>query len=142
MIEARTFQVLACEVSIATTCRDIAGQLDYVAVKATQLYPVARHVAYRVDRLDTEYVIRENDEIWFRDGSADRVLIELFRRLYAVVYAEMSQSLRLHAGCGAHQGRLFLAAGPKGAGKSTYLRLLLLHLLRLVLSLNPMLLLL
>jgi hypothetical protein len=52
-------------------------------------------------------------------------MIELFRRLYAVVYAEMSRSLRLHAGCGAHQGRLFLAAGPKGAGKSTLMTRLL-----------------
>ena len=125
MIHARTFQVLACEISIATTCPDIAEKLDYVAVGATQQYPVSRQIAYRVERTDDQYLVWEDEDVWFRDGSADRVLIELFRRMYAVVYAEMRGCPRLHAGCGGYQGRLFLAAGPKGVGKSTLMSRLL-----------------
>jgi hypothetical protein len=86
---------------------------------------VSRQVAYRVEHTDGEYLVWENDDEWYRDGSADRVLIELFRRLYVVVYGEMRGCARVHAGCGAYQGRLFLAAGPKGAGKSTLMTRLL-----------------
>jgi hypothetical protein len=67
----------------------------------------------------------EDDDLACRDGSADRVLIELFRRMYAVVYAQMADSPRLHAGCGEHAGTLFLAVGAKGAGKSTFMTHLL-----------------
>ncbi|HVC21739.1 MAG TPA: hypothetical protein VNE16_16825 [Vicinamibacterales bacterium] len=119
MTAARTFQVLGCEVSIATACPEIAGRLDYVVVSAVQQYPVSRRVAYQVDREDDGYLVRENGNVWYRDGSADRVLIELFRRMHAIVYGQMHGRLRLHAGCGSYQGKLFLTAGPKGVGKST-----------------------
>lgn len=125
MSHTRTFQVLACEISLATTCGEIAEKFDYVSVNATQDYPLLRQVAYRVAREDEEYVLWENGEVWCRDGNADRIVIELFRRLYAVVYAEMSGCPRLHAGSGEYQGRLFLAVGPKGAGKSTLMTRLL-----------------
>lgn len=125
MIHARTFQVLACEFSIATACDEIADRLDYVSVSATQHYPVSRQVAYRIELTEAEYLLWEDGRVWFRDGSADRVLIELFRRVYAMVYAEMRGCPRLHAGCGEYQGRLFLAAGAKGAGKSTLMTRLL-----------------
>lgn len=125
MIHARTFQVLACEVSIATTCREIADKLDYVAVRAEQQYPLSRRVAYQIDRDDDTFLIRENDEVCFDDGSADRILIELFRRMHAVVYGQMAGCPRLHAGSGMCEGTLFLAAGPKGVGKSTLMTRLL-----------------
>ncbi len=125
MIHTRTFQVLACEFSIATPCDEFAERLDYVSVSATQHYPVSRALAYRIERTDGEYLLWEDSGVWYRDGSADRVLIELFRRVYAVVYAEMRGCPRLHAGSGEHYGRLFLAAGPKGAGKSTLMTRLL-----------------
>ncbi len=69
-----------------------------------QQYPLSRQVAHLVERTDDDYLVWENEDVWFRDGSADRVLIELFRRLYAVVYAQMSGCPRLHAGCGGYRG--------------------------------------
>ena len=125
MISVRTFQVLACEVSITTSCPQIADKLDYVTVRAVQHYPVSRQVSYRIERADDEYLVWENDDLSYRDGSADRVLIELFRRMYAAVYAQMADSPRLHAGCAEHDGMLFLAVGPKGVGKSTLMTRLL-----------------
>jgi hypothetical protein len=125
MIHSRVFQLLACEVSIATPCREIADKLDYVAVRAEQQYPLSGRVAFRIERDDEAYLLWENDNVWLRDGSADRIFIELFRRMHTVVYGQMAGSPRLHAGSGAYQGQLFLAAGPKGVGKSTLMTRLL-----------------
>ncbi len=125
MIHTRTFQVLACEVSIATACREIADRLDYVSVRAEQQYPLSGRVAFRVERDDDAYLLWENGDVSLRDGSADRVVIELFRRMHSVVYGQMAGSPRLHAGSGVYQDMLFLAAGPKGVGKSTLMTRLL-----------------
>jgi hypothetical protein len=125
VIHARTFQVLACQVSISTACCEIADRLDYVAVRAVQQYPLSRQVAYRVERTDDGYLVWENEDVSYRDGSADRVLIELFRRMHAAVYGQMTGCPRLHAACGGYEGTLFLAAGPKGVGKSTLMTRLL-----------------
>jgi hypothetical protein len=123
--QARTFQVLGCEVSIATTCQTIADKLDYVAVRAEQHYPVSCRVSYRVELSDDAYQVWENGDRCYHDGNADRVLIELYRRMHALVYREMAGCSRLHAGCGAYEGMLFLTAGPKGVGKSTLMTRLL-----------------
>jgi hypothetical protein len=96
-----------------------------LAVKARQHYPVSREIRYRVERDEAEYLVWEDDRPWHRDGSADRVLIELFRRVYAMVYAGMPGCPRLHAGSAAYHGRVFLAVGAKGAGKSTLMTRLL-----------------
>jgi hypothetical protein len=119
MIHTRTFQLLACEVSISTACREISEKLDYLSVRAEQQYPVSARVAFRVEQDADAYLLIENEEVRLRDGSADRIFIELFRRMHTVVYSQMAGSPRLHAGSGLYQGKLFLAAGPKGVGKST-----------------------
>lgn len=125
MIQSRTFQLLGCEIALATTCSEIAEKFDYLCVGATQRYPISRRVAYRIERVGDQYLLWEDDAVGCQDGNADRILIELFRRVYAAVYAEMPGCPRLHAGSGAYQGRLFLAVGPKGAGKSTLMTRLL-----------------
>jgi hypothetical protein len=119
MSYARTFQVLACEVSLATGCDDLAGKLDYVTVDAVQWFPRSRRVAYDVERTDDSYLVREDGDVCHRAGSADEAVIALFHRMHAATYREMAGCPRLHAGCGAYAGAMFLAAGPKGAGKST-----------------------
>ena len=119
MIGTRHFQVLACEVSLETTCPEIAARLEYVTAGAVQEYPVSRRVAYGIDRAGEEYLLREDGDACYRNDCADRVVIELFRRMHGVVYGQMRGRLRLHAGCAEYQGRAFLAVGPKGAGKST-----------------------
>jgi hypothetical protein len=82
-------------------------------------------VTFHVDRDETAYVVREDERAFYRDGSADRVVIELFRRMHAVIYDEMSGCPRLHAASGMYEGMPFLAVGPKGAGKSTLMTRLL-----------------
>ena len=119
MIGTRHFQVLACEISLETTCPEIAARLEYVTAGAVQEYPVSRRVAYGIDRAGEEYLLREDGDACYRSDCADRVVIELFRRMHGVVYGQMRGRLRLHAGCAEYQGRAFLAVGPKGAGKST-----------------------
>lgn len=119
MSYARTFQVLACEISLATGCDELADRLDYVTVDAVQQYVPTRRVVYDVERTDDSYVVREDGDVWCRAGSADEAVIGLYRRMHAAVYREMAGCPRLHAACGAYQGQVFLAAGPKGAGKST-----------------------
>jgi hypothetical protein len=103
----------------------MADKLDYVSVRAEQHYPLSARVAFRVEKDDDAYSLFENEQPVLRDGSADRILIDLFRRMHGVVYGEMAGSPRLHAGSGMYGGRLFLTVGPKGAGKST----LMTHLL-------------
>jgi hypothetical protein len=121
----RTFQLLACEISISTACREISDKLDYVSVRAEQHYPLSAHVGFRVDKDHDAYELFENERLVLRDGNADRILIDLFRRMHGVVYGEMAGSPRLHAGSGMYDGMLFLTVGPKGVGKSTLMTRLL-----------------
>lgn len=119
MSYARTFQVLACEISLATGCDELADRLDYVTVDAVQQYAPTRRVTYDVERTDDSYLVREDGDVCCRAGSADEAVIGVYRRMHAAVYREMGNCPRLHAACGAYEGQVFLAAGPKGAGKST-----------------------
>lgn len=125
-VSERVLRLLATELRISTDDPGIAAALDYIVPGAEQDVPLRARVAYSVWRRPDGFAIERDGVACGAVASRQAVLAELFERIHAATLEPFADAIRVHAASGSCDGRVFLAVGPKGSGKTSLaLRLLL-----------------
>lgn len=117
--EPLSFQLLTCQVSIATDSTAVRTALRYLAQDAVQGISPTRHVRYQVAELDGRFhVLKDGAEIT-TVTRPDRVMRILYTSAHDVSHRSLPPHMRIHAGCATINGRRVLIVGDKRAGKTT-----------------------
>jgi hypothetical protein len=117
--------VLGTEVLIRAANRSLAGYAREIAVGAAGAFPPTGRV--NIDLLEADGLIQvhQGGSLVYQDREIGAVLLQLESTVTEFVARAMEGYTRLHAGSVTLEGRRFLVAGSKGAGKSSLLLKLL-----------------
>jgi len=123
----RSFRLLAYEIEIVTDSEAVARRLDYLIHDVPQPGAVTTRHHYRVESREDGFSITEDGRPLGAEPDADAVLAHLYWQVHKTADSQFTNAVAIHAGTGTVNGRRFLAAGPKFAGKSTLMTRLIYH---------------
>jgi len=99
--------------------------VNFVAQNARQNYPLVHEQTYEVRSQDDQYQIIENGELCFTTSDLNNLTLNLLWRVHGLAFENITNYIRIHAGCAEHQGSRFLFVGDSGTGKTTLMTRLL-----------------
>jgi len=102
-------------------------RLKDLVVRAEPQFPVTSRLEFEVWRNTEGYDFRISGEHIFFRTDPEWLTLHLHQRINAMVLHPLSDHVLIHAACGTYQGKRFLLAGDRRAGKTTLLMSLLHH---------------
>jgi hypothetical protein len=119
------FRLLACDFTVRSDCEPVARQLNFIAQNARQDFPVSGSFFYEVRSQNGEFLIVENGEPCVAVSDLSSLTYKLLWKIHSQAFDAIVSCVRIHAGCGEHNGNRFLIVGHSGAGKTTLMTRLL-----------------
>lgn len=120
LILTERLRLLACAFEIRSNSADFMARLAYIAQRAEQDFPLARHCRMDVMWTGAEFRISGDDsgpaEL---ELSASVALEVLYERMHRHALDRLSGHIRIHAASGLARQGAFLLVGSKRAGKTT-----------------------
>ncbi len=105
--------------TIHTESEELARSLDFIIHEADQRLSPTKHASYKFSVRDDKYEIRRDGNLCFSSDNLPSTIFNLQWLIHKEALKDVTESIRIHAGCGELHGRRFLVAGDKGAGKTT-----------------------
>ena len=119
------FDILGIKIQIVTNCKELYRRLQHIKVRAEQDTPFSGDCLIKVPKMNGRYVIVEEGETLISSTDAEWVTLYVNELVNFRLAHHMRNLLKIHAACGSFNGRRFLLAGEKGAGKTTLITRLL-----------------
>lgn len=80
---------------------------------------------YEVLSQDGQYQIIENGDLYFTTSDLNNLTQNLLWRIHEQAFQDITNYVRIHAGCAEREGNRFLVVGDSGSGKTTLMTRLL-----------------
>jgi len=106
--------------------------LDFIIHNAEQDTPPRKEVKYEFNVRDNVYEIRRGRNLCFSSDDLHRTIFNLQWHIHEEALKDVTESIRIHAGCGEWNGRRFIVVGEKGVGKTTLMLCLLYRGFRII----------
>ena len=117
----RTFRILAHEITVLTDDASVFERLDDIAVNADDCIAPLCVLSVELKRVGQALQLLHDGRVIAQSDDMEIALRYLHIYINDLVFRHMEEHLRLHAGAGTYNGRLFLVTGDRGAGKTTLL---------------------
>jgi len=118
--------------TIHTESEELVRRLDFIIHEAEQCLSPIKDASYEFNVRDDVYEIRRDGNLCFSSDDLPDTIFNLQWLIHKVALEDVTESIRIHAGCGELHGRRFLVAGDKGTGKTTLMVRLLFEGFRVV----------
>ena len=105
--------------TIHTQSEELARRLDFIIHEAEQCHSPLKDASYEFNIRDGVYEIRRGGNLCFSSDDLPDTIFNLQWLIHKKALKDVTESIRIHAGCGELRGRRFLVSGDKGAGKTT-----------------------
>jgi hypothetical protein len=119
------FAVLGVHVQISTDCAELGHRLQDIKVKADEACPVSATLAIEVPKREGQYAVLERGEAVVSSPDAEWVTLYLHELINFRIAWHFRDLIKIHAASASLNGKRFLLAGDKGAGKTTLIARLL-----------------
>jgi hypothetical protein len=106
-------------VTIVTNCEALHLRLQDLRIFAEQDRPFSDVFSVEVLKKDCRYMIMEGGETLIASDDAEWVTLYINELVNFHLAQQMRDYVKIHAACGSFNGKRFLLAGAKGAGKTT-----------------------
>ena len=94
--------------------------------------PPRKEVKYEFNVRDNVYEIRRGKNLCFNSDDLHSTIFNLQWHIHEEALKDVTESIRIHAGCGEWNGRRFIVVGGKGVGKTTLMLCLLYRGFRII----------
>ena len=106
--------------------------LDFIIHEAEQDLAPLKEAAYEFNVRDGVYEIRRDGKLCLSFDDLPYTIFNLQWHIHKEILKDLTDSVRIHAGCGEWNGRRFIVVGDKGVGKTTLMLRLLFSGFRII----------
>lgn len=105
--------------TIHTESEELARRLAFIVHEAEHSISPIKKVSFEFNVRNDVYEIKKGGRICFTSDDLPNSIFHLQWHMHHEALKDITESIRIHAGCGELNGKRFLIVGDKGAGKTT-----------------------